>query len=1186
MIEILEDLADDQTGTEDQAEDQTQADGVAQAAAGGEDQTEAAAGGEAQALDQTEDQTLDQTEGGSELDGEAYFPLPSNDEQWRIVERLERHRGVIVQGPPGTGKSHTIANLISHLAALGKRVLVTSHTGRALEVVKGKLPADIANLCVSVVGEGRRGPGDLERSVQALVARASDPDWEDHAIDERVAWLRRRLAGVAEEHRELLARQSAIRQREIEEHATPSGTYTGKLAEIAQRLRDEEPRYGWLAERPGDPPPLGDPEAHELLGLLRRLRGEVAKRARQAVPGPEPLLPPEEAASRFEELAAAERAAEQLAAARVLPLRGALAAASDEQRRALADAVASLTRARDLALRGPEPWLAEAVGAVLDGRASQWEELARLTGDGLGSLGDQAAEADGVEVTGLERLDPATLRVQARDLAGHLEGGGRVGGLLKAPVVKAARQLLEQVRVNGLVPDSPPLLHGLICVLNAETGLARTERLWGPHLPADGMAYSARRGRLADAGDALRRVLGLAALRGAAEEAAQAVPGLVPPLWSDAASVQELARCLESLEAESKVTAVTAAVEAAAGACRAASLRRDAAPECAYAASALHARDLAAYASAFAGLEEVRNGQALTDRRDTLLGRLRSAAPQLARNLERQPDDPVWEERLADLGRAWEWARAERWYQGLVSAGEERNINDRLLACDERSLKLTGELGANLAWRHCLRRMTDEQSQHLRAYQTAMRRYGKGTGKHAPTHLASAQRHMEACQDAVPAWIMPTYRVAETIPARPHSFDVVIVDEASQSGVDALFLMWLAPKVVVVGDDRQISPDNVGVDRYVVERLQRQHLPDVELRDLLGLDNSLYDQTATRYRGRIWLQEHFRCMPEIIEFSNRLSYGDHLLVPLRQFGTDRLPPLRAVHVDNASVRGVEQSKVNDEEARAVVEQIAACCADPGYEGASMGVISLLGGAQAKRVHDLLVERIGPEEMVARRLKCGTAYDFQGDERAVVFLSMVVTPAADGRRLAALGGRGYEQRFNVAASRAQDQLWLFHSVQLHDLNRECVRWKLLSHCLNPPAPLAAPEVVSAIRPDVLQEPFDSLFEQQVYLRLQERGHRVVAQHQVHGFRIDLVVLGERSRLAVECAGDQWRGPEQYELDMARRRDLERCGWRFFRLRASEFYRDPEAALEPLWQLLQDRGIHPLAETPAPIRLEPR
>jgi very-short-patch-repair endonuclease len=85
--------------------------------------------------------------------------------------------------------------------------------------------------------------------------------------------------------------------------------------------------------------------------------------------------------------------------------------------------------------------------------------------------------------------------------------------------------------------------------------------------------------------------------------------------------------------------------------------------------------------------------------------------------------------------------------------------------------------------------------------------------------------------------------------------------------------------------------------------------------------------------------------------------------------------------------------------------------------------------------------------------------------------------------------------------------------------------------------------------------------------------VVAQQRVHGLRIDLVVLGDRSRLAVECDGEDWHGADRYALDMARQRDLERCGWRFFRLTASEFSRDPDASLEPLWQLLQTRGIRP-------------
>jgi very-short-patch-repair endonuclease len=57
---------------------------------------------------------------------------------------------------------------------------------------------------------------------------------------------------------------------------------------------------------------------------------------------------------------------------------------------------------------------------------------------------------------------------------------------------------------------------------------------------------------------------------------------------------------------------------------------------------------------------------------------------------------------------------------------------------------------------------------------------------------------------------------------------------------------------------------------------------------------------------------------------------------------------------------------------------------------------------------------------------------------------------------------------------------------------------------------------------------------------------------HRYRIDLVVEGMQGRLAVECDGDQWHGPDRYEQDMARQRDLERAGWNFVRIRGGDFY----------------------------------
>jgi hypothetical protein len=66
----------------------------------------------------------------------------ANAEQIRSARALSKHRAVLVQGPPGTGKSHTIANLIGHLVADGKRVLVTSHATKALRVLRGPAGAD------------------------------------------------------------------------------------------------------------------------------------------------------------------------------------------------------------------------------------------------------------------------------------------------------------------------------------------------------------------------------------------------------------------------------------------------------------------------------------------------------------------------------------------------------------------------------------------------------------------------------------------------------------------------------------------------------------------------------------------------------------------------------------------------------------------------------------------------------------------------------------------------------------------------------------------------------------------------------------------------------------------------------------------------------------------------------------
>src|SRR5882724_11548591 len=89
--------------------------------------------------------------GFAHAEDEVLLSKPANPEQIRIAQQLEEHGGVLVQGPPGTGKTHTIGNLVGHLLAQGKSVLVTSHTTKALRMVRHHIVPELRPLCVSVL---------------------------------------------------------------------------------------------------------------------------------------------------------------------------------------------------------------------------------------------------------------------------------------------------------------------------------------------------------------------------------------------------------------------------------------------------------------------------------------------------------------------------------------------------------------------------------------------------------------------------------------------------------------------------------------------------------------------------------------------------------------------------------------------------------------------------------------------------------------------------------------------------------------------------------------------------------------------------------------------------------------------------------------------------------------------------
>ncbi len=91
-----------------------------------------------------------------------------------------------------------------------------------------------------------------------------------------------------------------------------------------------------------------------------------------------------------------------------------------------------------------------------------------------------------------------------------------------------------------------------------------------------------------------------------------------------------------------------------------------------------------------------------------------------------------------------------------------------------------------------------------------------------------------------------------------------------------MFLRWLfciwAKKLIIVGDDKQVSPMAVGTDTDKMSALEQMYLHDkIPNSHLYNAKTSIYDIAATTFQP-LMLREHFRCVPEIIGFSNMLSY--------------------------------------------------------------------------------------------------------------------------------------------------------------------------------------------------------------------------------------------------------------------------------------------------------------------------
>lgn len=1119
-----------------------------------------------------------------ESNDEIFTPLPLNDKQLQVLKHVDTHAQTIVQGPPGTGKTHMAAALLSHLLAQGNRVLVTAEAPRALYELRDKLPEEIRELAVSVINSGQSDLAELKVAVDTISRRSSD---YDHAAATRdIHALESSLNQLQEQRTAELRKWTSLMESERDNLAIPG--YDMQMSRAVEKWLADKSMYEWIDSLQvpdlNQPFPLTPQELDEWFSLLdsEELSGtDVTENGDEIdfsiLPTVEELVRLVEAEREldsFDGEFAAEISSSELAAW------SQLAAAKQTELSGEAESVVEKLQAMH---RESLPWVDALLSDAQSKNLFKWKNVVEsLTNDFA------AAKARGQKLDNLRAIDIKgdidSFVPIARALQKFLQDGGviktKVDGLPKAglftkPIIKDAFPFFEHVRINGVPPTSLAEIDAYLDYVELEWALGALQRSWNYSQPASNLTPREKIGfwqhELETFSTSVEQV----------EEIVSRIAEFNTLGFgvgvADLDSFPGKLRQLKALsDAQAKVAGYAELISLGVETTRIAKSTLGSLAWLDGLQSALESRDVEQYRTA---LESARGQAALSGpirRRNELTAKASCWSQRFVQMVLNSVDSTVWRARANQTDKARFWALAgEKIKQRSRIDLQELSRTIRMI--DQRISATISELAAARAWSKAVGkdRIDPATQSDLVAYSQAVKRLGKGTGKFAAQHKRDVRKHLASCRSAVPVWIMPIYKVVEQFDLTENMFDVVIVDEASQSGIDAIFLQYLAPRMVVIGDDKQVSPTSFR-NQDVIRNLAQQYLSDFDKIDSWADPaRSLFDEANMRYGGRITLEEHRRCVPEIIGFSNQFIYEPEniSLKPVREVEADRLAPFKITRTPNAFWATNKSKKVNQAEADALVERLVSVLDDPQYDGKTIGVISLLSSSgQAAYIQARLIEQVPPEVWQERDLKVGSPAEFQGAERDVMFLSMV-QPVTPGERVSSLTKKEYLQRYNVAVSRAKDQVWLFHSIDTNDLNPTDIRAQLLQYAYGMAE--KAPELAASVSVpnDVRVEPFDSLFEQRVYNRIVEKGYQVTPQYAEFGYRIDLVVVGAQGRLAVECDGDYWHSDQNALRDQHRQRELERLGWTFVRIFESDFYLDADVQMQKVWDELNTLGITP-------------
>lgn len=1072
------------------------------------------------------------------------FPLPANSEQKEIIKRISQNYGVVMQGPPGTGKSHTIVNLICHLLAYGKRILVTSQTDRALRVLTQKMPPEIKPLCISLLGNDSESFKELNETVRKITNNLSlDPK----NVYKDIEILNHQLNSCADNQKSLYRKLKQV--QDIEGQTINYSGQKYSLLDMAKWVKKNSDKYSWIQDTINIKNDM--PISIEEFDTLKDLLDEVSKEEKHKFDSIKSII---------EKLPGEQEIHSSIKKYRKLKSRYEKDMKNiknwhipNNDRCNYEELLKSIADCRD---------------NIIQLKGTMWENIFKnynknevikqtfkdlyyKSYNSMMMISKISNELRSHEIQLPEgNMDKFVQHFNIIYKA--LEDKKKIGRLfrimhsecnyiiLKCSVDGRPISNMDQAIVVKLFLQKKSILKELINMWNNTIEDYKTKDTDTGGINIFEIEENLKKLKLivnwdSDYKSNILDKLGKIAFP-------------KPIDWYNIETYCYLTDCVESLKNINEYNKVKAYLN---------NLRKfmtvvkgDIGRQ--YELENISVESVNDIINELKNIKTVQNKILKINH---ILDKLERVCPNTAKNIVENWDKSKY--MYPDFSRAWRWSQWNSLLQKLNKLNPEK-IEEDLEREKIKEKLIIKDLVAKSTWYNQILHTTDLQKRSLFSWMQAIKRIGKGRGKMVARYRKIAQNEMEKCKEAIPVWIMPLNRVVENIKLSENLFDVIIFDESSQSDIFSLCALMRAKRAVIVGDDKQISPEIIGVDQNIVSKLINKYLKDIPDNQWFDLQTSLYDTALRIFPNRLMLREHFRCVPEIIGFSNDLVYsGD--IKPLRYptLKETFYPPVKAVKVNG---RRDASKPINNIEAEALADKVVDCCRDKKYEGMTMGVISLLGEAQGTLIENILRKKLGVEEMIKRRIVCGDAYSFQGDERDIMFLSMVISKEV---KFAPLSREADIRRFNVASSRARNQMWLFHSVDLEDLSKECVRYSLLNYSMNY-------SKLSIGKKDIGQV-FQSNFQQDVYNLIKDRGYKIIPQVKIGRYNIDFMIESERSKIAIICEGDDLKEKYSFKENVERQLDLERVGWTFLKIRGSEFYLHPEFVMNRLFNKLKNLGI---------------